>query len=271
MNNNYIKPRIRKSFSDRTGLAKVGDVIQIDDFSADTRIFLQNKLLKVIDTHIDNNTYNLDESDFMSMIAYKAFNLEADSRKHYTKDYIYNTISSVFKEGSYYEILDLIEFFSNEISFYMDGQLFDKQQYCHYFNIYFEEEFVGYRFVDGIIIQSIDKVVNDSIENASSTKLEIVNKHIIKAVTYLSSKNKDPENSIKESVSAVEYLCNAIAKTKSFELSKSIDALDKKKKLHPCMKSMIEKMYAFASDEEGIRHSTKDGITKVSFDDAFLS
>lgn len=36
------------------------------------------------------------------------------------------------------------------------------------------------------------------------------------------------------------------------------------------MKSMIEKIYGFASDEEGIRHSTKDGIAVVSFNDALF-
>ena len=120
-----------------------------------------------------------------------------------------------------------------------------------------------------VYVESL-KEANKSIENASSTKYDIANKHIVKAVSYLSGKNKDPENSSKESVSAVEYLCNVLAGTNSFELSKAINALDKKKKLHPCMKSMIEKLYGFASDEEGIRHSTKDGVTIVSFEDALF-
>ena len=42
---------------------------------------------------------------------------------------------------------------------------------------------------------------------------DILNKHISKAVSLLSGKDKDPENSIKESVSAVEYLCNVLAGT----------------------------------------------------------
>lgn len=168
-------------------------------------------------------------------------------------------------------MIDLIEFFSDKVSFRTrDYGYFGKETYCSVFNRCFKEEFVGYRFVDGVIIQSIDKEANKSIENASSTKYDIVNKHIVKAVSYLSGKNKDTENSIKESVSAVEYLCNVLAGTNSFELSKAINALDKKKKLHPCMKSMIEKLYGFASDEEGIRHSTKDGVTIVSFEDALF-
>ena len=47
----YIKPRIRKSFSDRTGLAALPKEIQIDDFNRDTRIYLQNQLLHLIDEH----------------------------------------------------------------------------------------------------------------------------------------------------------------------------------------------------------------------------
>lgn len=266
----YIKPRIRKSFSDRTGLAALGTEIQINDFSEGTRTFLQNQLLSLLDVHIRNNSYDLDVNDFMLMIANKAFNLEADSRKFYSKDQIYNIISSVFKKGEYYEILDLIEFFSEKISFYIQNQYFEKEDYCRFFNSRFEEEFVGYRFVDGVIVQSIDEEANKSIEDAASTKYDIVNKHISKAVNYLSGANRDAENSIKESVAAVEYLCNVLAGTKSFELSKAIDALDKKKRLHPCMKSMIEKLYGFASDEEGIRHSTKAGITKVSFNDGLF-
>ena len=268
---NYIKPRIRKSFSDRTGLKPLGSTIQIDDFSVETRGFLQNQLLHLIDEHLQRNSHYVDRDGYMSMIADKGFNLESDSRKYYSQEHIFNIISAVFKNGQYYEILDLIEFFKDKISFYVNNIHFVSGTYCDVFNNYFEQEFVGYRFVDGLIVQSVNEEANKSIEDASSTKYDIVNKHIVKAVSYLSGKNKDPENSIKESVSAVEYLCNVLAGTNSFELSRAINALDKqKKKLHPCMKSMIEKIYGFASDEEGIRHSTKDGVTVISFEDSLF-
>lgn len=267
---NYIKPRIRKSFSDRTGLEPLGSTIQINDFNEGTRCYLQNQLLHFIDEHINRNGRYFDEEDFMLMIADKAFNLESDSRKRYSREKIFNIISAVFVNGQYYEILDLIEFFSNKIAFEINFEKFGEEDYCNYFNECFEREFVGYRFVDGIIIQSVNDEANKSIEDASNTEYDVVNKHIVKAVSYLSGENKDPKNSIKESVSAVEYLCNALAGTQSFKLSKAIDVLDKKKKLHPCMKMMIEKLYGFASDEEGIRHSTKDGTTIVSFDDALF-
>ena len=266
---NYIKPRIRKSFSDRTGLSTLNTTIQVDDFNSETRVYLQNQLLHFIDEHLRLNVY-LDRDDFMLMIAEKAFNLEADSRIYYTKDQIFNIISGVFRNGKYYEILDLIEYFSDVISFKINYDDFEKEDYCIFFNGCFEKEFIGYRFVNGVIVQSIDEEANKSIENAASTDYDIINKHISKAVSLLSGRDKDPENSIKESVSAVEYLCNVLAGTHNFELSKAIAVMDKKKKLHPCMKSMIEKIYGFASDEEGIRHSTKDGITSVSFNDALF-
>lgn len=89
---NYIKPRIRKSFSNRTGLAPISKEIQIETFSIDTRRCLQNQLFILIDEHVSylgNLTYI---SNYMSMIAREAFNLESDSRNYYSKDYIYNLI-----------------------------------------------------------------------------------------------------------------------------------------------------------------------------------
>lgn len=50
-----------------------------------------------IDEYIKRNDSYLDEDDSMLMIAEKAFNLEADSRKYYTKDQIFKIISGVFR------------------------------------------------------------------------------------------------------------------------------------------------------------------------------
>lgn len=163
------------------------------------------------------------------MIVDKAFNLESDSRKYYSKDRVFNIISSVFKNGTYYEILDLIEFFSDKISFIIDNEEFGEEGYCSYFNKCFENEFIGYRFVSNVIIQSINEEANKTIEKAAYTEYDIVNKHIFKSASLISRTDKDPENSIKESVAAVEYACNMLAGTTNFELSKAITVLDKKK------------------------------------------
>lgn len=122
-----------------------------------------------------------------------------------------------------------------------------------------EEEGVPYRIVNGLVVPIINDEEIESIQNASSTKYESVNNHIEKALELLQKRqNPDFENSIKESILAVESLCAIITEVKGKEntLGNMLDLLEKKGTyIHASLREAYKKIYGYASDEKGIRHA----------------
>ncbi len=66
---------------------------------------------------------------------------------------------------------------------------------------------------------------------------------------------------------AVESLCAHITDKKP-ELGKLLGKLEDKVTLHPALKLAFEKLYAFSSDEGGIRHALEEDSIPIDFHDA---
>ena len=109
----------------------------------------------------------------------------------------------------------------------------------------------------------------DSIEDAMDTQYESINNHLSKAVSLLSDRqNPDYENSIKESISAVEAMCVSIL-GKDATLGASLKQLEKDGVIiHPSLKSAFEKLYGYTSDAKGIRHAGNIGGASSTFEEA---
>ena len=69
----------------------------------------------------------------------------------------------------------------------------------------------------------------------------------------------DYENSIKESISAVEAICCIITDDDKATLGKALGKLEQAGiTIHGSLKSAMEKLYGYTSDENGIRHAGID-------------
>ena len=81
--------------------------------------------------------------------------------------------------------------------------------------------------------------------------------------------NPDYKNSIKESISAVESVCQIITGDKKATLGEAIKLLDRNGiKIHPALQEAFKKIYGYTSDEGGIRHAEGMFESNVTFDDA---
>lgn len=81
-------------------------------------------------------------------------------------------------------------------------------------------------------------------------------KHLAASSAALSA--GDFAGSIRESIHAVESTAKAISGDGSADLAKALRKLDGSKPLHPALKQALEKLYAWTSDEKGIRHALID-------------
>ena len=118
-------------------------------------------------------------------------------------------------------------------------------------NAVFEKRMVAYRIINGQITDIDNEEERAAVEEAAQES-----SHITKAAKLLyDRKNPDPQNSIKESISAVEDICKQITKKEKATLSGCLSEIEKKMTMHSTFKEALTKLYAYTSDEKGIRHS----------------
>jgi len=175
----------------------------------------------------------------------------------------YNKIKKYFFECAWNEVYDFIEFVAKN---YPDESV--NQKFIDYCNIVLERELSAYSFVNGIITQITSKEEISAIEEALKVPISPVREHLNSALRLLSDrKNPDYRNSIKESISAVESLCNLIAGKEKATLGQALKEIESKIALHPALKKAFSHLYGYTSDADGIRHSLMDE-TSVAFEDA---
>jgi len=79
--------------------------------------------------------------------------------------------------------------------------------------------------------------------------------HLATALRYLSDRESpDYRDSIKESISAVEAVVNAINGSKG-TLGDALNKLDSKIDTHKALRDAFSKLYGYTNDAEGIRHA----------------
>lgn len=186
-------------------------------------------------------------------------------------------VQETILEDSYDSALTVVE----AIAQHFDEYLIANSKYDYgrrlpriyrYFNDLFEREYVGYRFIGRLISPISDEVEVKAVREALNDKFKSVREHIFKASRFLSDRKKpDYENSIKESISAVEAICQEILGTKGggATLGKMLKKLeDNGIKIHDSLKVAFEKLYGYTSDANGIRHAGDIEGSASTFEEA---
>ena len=167
-------------------------------------------------------------------------------------------------EFEWYQVYDFIEFlYSNSYSQYSNNL----ESAC---NVIFEEENAGYRMIGGKVTPITSKTEVEEVEGALSASEPFVGvrTHLEDAIAKLSNREKsDYRNSVKESISAVESLCQVVTGDRKATLGQALNALEKHMPLHGAFKAGLSSLYGYTSDEGGIRHALLEEDA-VTFSDA---
>lgn len=171
---------------------------------------------------------------------------------HYFK--IINRIYGYFNTCEWFEVFDLIEFFAKN---YHDRR--KNLDFINRCNSQLEREVSAYRFVSSEItpITSEEEIIE--IERALDTPLKPVNNHIKKALDLFSDRESpDYNNSVKESISAVESVCKIIIGDENATLGQCLNKIEKEGRipLHGALKSAFSTLFGYASSKDGIRHGS---------------
>lgn len=90
-----------------------------------------------------------------------------------------------------------------------------KNEFINKINNIFVAENVNYKIINNIVTDIISDVEIKSIDDTINDSAKVVSSHFQKALSLL-YKTKDYDNSIKESITAVESMCQVITKRKSY-------------------------------------------------------
>lgn len=242
------KPKVRGSFSDRNKIETINTIIQKDDLDSRTR----NGIVNLVDFLIETLDYKFSLNVFYEYIYKEIFFLTSDeipSSFSEKREHITDGIKILWE---YHEIFSFLE----AILKWYNDKYYDDSLYT-VFNNLFEKECVGYRFINGEITDIIDDEEIQEIEQALDSNYSACKKSITKALNLLYNREKpDYSNSVKESISAIESMCNIILGTENSTLGEALNKLEKNGvKIHGAMKSAFSSLYGYTSNKSGIRHN----------------
>ena len=176
--------------------------------------------------------------------------------------------SFLLDSKSWYVIYDFIE----KYLYISDDKVSEKMTST--FNRILEEEVSGYRILNKLVVPITSEMELATINEAQNTPYDSVNTHINKALKLFADRKKpDYENSIKESISAVEAMC-CIIKGMTGAQATLGNAMKKLKDngvhIHSAMEKAYASLYGYTSDENGIRHGGTDFTNAPSEDAKYM-
>lgn len=153
-----------------------------------------------------------------------------------------------------------------------DSDLLEKYRFRAYrqaVNELFSEHRVEWRVnVDGMLEAALPKDLEERVANTEAEVLkdfQPARQHYAKARRYILSPNRDPENSIKESVSAVESICRTIYPRAS-TLGAALKEMQTDKLISPMLITVFEKFYAYANAAPAVRHGSREPSSVLEID-----
>ncbi len=269
--------KIRGGFSDTYGISPCNTILQTDEFDNDTRTTLSNRLFDILEFFFEKkNPYSPyggyirgeKEESFCKGILNDVFHQRTIVQKGYEHNWrgIYEEIHRVIAEAVYNEVLDIVQYCCRWITwnYETESKIYDA------FNHVFEAEYIGYRFLNGKIAPITDEQELSAIEEACQNPIEGCRKQIQKAVECFSDReHPDYKNCIKESISAVESVCQVIVGDDKATLGDALKKLEESGvQIHPALKQGFSKLYGYTSDQGGIRHAEGMFESAVTFEEA---
>jgi len=253
-------------FSQKIGITPLTKAMQIKSLDIETRNRLYNGLLLSYFVYPRGRVYGDYYGDSLDLI-WKIWNdFFKNRRNQFSKyhDSWMKLLNDNFWRWEWHYALDFIEFI---VQTYKEENT--NKQFMEDCNNVFTEESVPYRFVGKEIVPLTNEVEIAEIETALDSPFVPIQEHFGKALEHLSDRaNPDYPNSIKESISAVECICQIIVGRRGIVLNRALNQLEESGvEINNVLKRGFRQLYGWTSSDDGIRHAMMD-LPSVDQDDA---
>lgn len=251
-------------FSQRMGIVPVRTMLQVDSMDDALRNSLWNVLMEwVFDSYKKSD--HVKGNAIVTRIWRDHLKRRLDDLDQYQYSIeVVPEIRKHFLACAWHQVYDFIEFVAQICH----------SDFCQTFNRILERENSGYRFIHGILSPIVSEQEIASVETATSyvDRFKPVSAHLSASLQHFSNRTSpDYRNSIKESISAVEGMCQIITGDPKATLGQAVKKLeDSGVKLHPAFEGALQKMYGYTSDAEGIRHTLLEESTLDADDARFM-
>lgn len=246
-------------FSERKGFAPARTELQVDSMSAELRASLWN-VLHIVLWDTEGFTFRqYGTPQIIPLAEYLQFNhfeRPIDELPDYgtrVLDYLREHFFACQWYTVYDFIVDICRYFRN-----VDPRAADRLE--KFANRILTKHLAGYRFLQGEVVDVTDPVELESLEEAlGDSTFPGVAAHLKAALKHLSNKDHpDYRNSMKESISAVEAMAQAVSGDPKATLGDALKVLGKNGKLHAALKTAYSSLYGYTNDADGIRHAMMD-------------
>jgi len=165
------------------------------------------------------------------------------------------------------EFFDLLEFV---VGLVLPQRGDDRSAGFEQMNELLEQQGCAYRFISERLAPLTNPTEMAEVARAAESAIPAVGSHIRDALKLLPPHdNPNPRISVKEAISAVEAALKNLTGTPSATLTSALPDFERKYgAFHPALRAGLEKLYAYTSDEKGIRHALVDETSNVTVDDA---
>jgi hypothetical protein len=243
------------NFSERTGL--VQRVLQKDSMDEPLKNALWNAAFLLFwDNSVD---YNGVGYDLLKTLWVELFHQTADEFFQ-SRTFAIKMIKERYMASSWASVYEFVEFIAQlQIRDYYDN-------YVKACNFALVKHVSAYRLVDGIVTPITSDEEIAAVEHALSQrgKFAPAAHHLKTALARFSDRSSpDYRNSVKESISAVESVCQVITGDSKATLGKALKQLN----VHKALESGFSAIYGYTSDADGIRHALLEE-SSIDVDDA---
>ena len=249
-------------FSERYGYTKPSDVFIRERITPE----IQNAICNCYDSLYKSIRYQHVEIYLWKYFLNQrqdAYNSHYDVAKNYIEE----------EKNFWYKKLDLIEF-TIKYLYGIYSYQFMTDTFVENLNSEFKRLNFAYRIINKEIVEITSEEEINTIQNALSNSKDNIKMHLSKALElYAQRPIPDSQNSIKESISAVEAYCRE--KTRENTLGKALKKLEDSGIIIPNnLRTAFEKLYVYTNDPAvGIRHALmekSDNYTPTEEDAYFM-
>lgn len=259
-------------FSERYGYERPQDTVQLESMNEALRIGIYNVIYSQF-----HDRLKVDDSLFLcKQIWSNHWHRAIDEFPYYFEcaDF-YKELKNTILADYWYQVYDLIEFVTSEYANTDDQcencseMAYDEcsatftdcsylEDFRYELNETLQREHAGYRLVGALISPVTNKHELDEIDQALRVpdEFEIARRHLNKALELFSKReNPDYENTIKESISAVEAVAQIVSGDEKATLGQALTIIQKNNNMHAALIDGWKRIYGFTSDAGGIRHA----------------
>ena len=166
MKKELTKVSCRGGFADRNGIKPENTTMQIYDFDRRTRVAIRNEIIEIIRSTIENNPRPDARTEFWRSVLKNVYAQPIDYEFGMDYNVGYPLVEATIYDDDYASVLTLIEFILNYCIYENDCSDDTKQRISEKINNVLEKEYVGYRYINGIISPITSDIEIESIKEA---------------------------------------------------------------------------------------------------------